>query len=105
MKRSLWFSKEASEDLDQIWKYHALLVSADLADRLLAQIDHILRRKIAVLPALGRSRPELGRDIRSYVIAPYVVFYRHRGSRVLVERVLHGARDIREPLMSLLAVV
>jgi toxin ParE1/3/4 len=105
MRRSLSFSKQANDDLDQIWKYHALLVSADLADKLLAQIDDTLKREIAVLPALGRLRPELGRNIRSYAIAPYIVFYRHRGTSVLVERVLHGARDIREPLMSLLAAV
>ena len=47
-------------------------------------------------PALGRVRPELGADLRSFVADRHVLFYRPLKGTVGIElaRVLHGAREI-----------
>jgi toxin ParE1/3/4 len=52
-------------------------------------------------PALGRPRPELGTNVRSFVADRYVLFYRplSRGAGIQLARVLQGARDV-DALMS-----
>lgn len=64
-----------------------------------------LRHAIARNPRAGRLRQDLGPDIRSFPVLPYVVFYRIKRGRIDVVRILHGHRDIRPPLGSLLAAV
>jgi toxin ParE1/3/4 len=51
---------------------------------------------LAGAPALGRRRPEFGRDLRSFVADPCVLFYRPLDGATGIElaRVLHGARDL-----------
>lgn len=41
-----------------------------------------------------RLRPELGEGRRALVEPPYLVFYRIEADRVLIQRILHGARKI-----------
>jgi toxin ParE1/3/4 len=55
-----------------------------------------MARMLAGAPAIGRARPEIGADIRSFVVNRYVLFYRPLTGTVGIElvRVLHGARDI-----------
>lgn len=51
--------------------------------------------KLAALPGvLGRARPELRPDIRSFAFRGYVIFFRYRGDRLEVVSVLEGHRDI-----------
>ena len=51
---------------------------------------------LAGAPALGRRRPELGPELRSFVADRYVLFYRPLAGATGIElaRVLHGARDL-----------
>jgi toxin ParE1/3/4 len=42
---------------------------------------------------LGRSRPELRPDLRSFAFKGYVIFFRYRGDRFEVVNVLEGHRD------------
>lgn len=52
-------------------------------------------RKLASLPGtLGRSRPELRPDIRSFAFRGYVIFFRYDGARFEVVNVREGHRDI-----------
>ena len=52
-------------------------------------------RKLASLPGtLGRPRPELRPDIRSFPCKGYVIFFRYSGDRFEVVNVLEGHRDI-----------
>jgi len=52
-------------------------------------------RKLASLPGtLGRPRPELRPDIRSFPFKGYVIFFRYAGGRFEVVNVLEGHRDI-----------
>ena len=52
-------------------------------------------RKLASLGVtLGRPRPELGMDIRSFPFKNYVIFFRYAADRFEVITILHGHRDI-----------
>jgi toxin ParE1/3/4 len=55
-----------------------------------------MARMLAGASAIGRARPELGTDIRSFVADHHVLFYRPLSRRAGIElvRVLHGARDV-----------
>jgi toxin ParE1/3/4 len=52
-------------------------------------------RAIVQFPQAAPLRPELGRGVRMVVFGDYLIFYRHSKRRVIIERVLHGARDIQ----------
>ncbi len=49
------------------------------------------------VPLAGRTRPEIGIDVRSLSVRPIVVFYRVREDRNAVEilRIIDGWRDRR----------
>ena len=84
---------EAEQDFISIWVY----VSHDsvrAADVVLDELDRECSR-LAVRPGMGPGRPELGRDVQSWPVRPYVVFYRRVTGGIEVLRVLHGAQDIQ----------
>lgn len=80
------------KDYLDIWTY----IAADniaAADALLDTFDAKLAI-ISGMPRLGRARPELGPDIRSFPIHNYVLFYREVPDGVQLLRVLHGAQNL-----------
>jgi toxin ParE1/3/4 len=79
-------------DLADIWSYIAE-DSVTNADRFAVRIDKAFRL-VARRPGIGRARPELYPDLRSFVIGKYVVFYLPLKDGIDVIRILHGARDI-----------
>ena len=94
--RRLIYSSAAVSDLAAILDY-ITRESASLAIGL--RFTDALRQKcarLAELPgALGRARPELGRDIRSFAFKGYVIFFRYLGEDGLeVVNVLDGRRDV-----------
>ena len=95
---------EAISDLGLIWDYDAEHANVRVADEVLRRLHATFVRTIAQRPRAGRLRLELGDHIYSFPVIPYVVYYEVDGRRVRILRILHGHRDIREPLMSLLAV-
>ncbi len=51
--------------------------------------------KLAALPGtLGRARPELRPDVRSFAFGSYVFFFRYNEDRFEVVNILEGHRDI-----------
>ena len=82
----------ARADLDDIWVYIAQ-DNPDAADK---YIRAIVSRfpTLASLPLIGRERPELSADLRSFVVGRRVIFYRVSGNNVEIVRVLDGARDL-----------
>jgi toxin ParE1/3/4 len=91
----LRFARSAESDLLEAWLFIAE-ENLTAADRLLDQID----REIATLllqPLMGRTRPELAVDLRSWPTSTsYVLFYMVDTENLTVIRVLHHARDIRQ---------
>ena len=45
-------------------------------------------------PHIGTATPELGKRLRRFPTRGYVIFYTVEAQSLVVERVLHGARDI-----------
>ena len=84
----------AELDLLDIWDYIAA-DSPDRADDFLDRIESKLMT-LAQNSGLGRKRPELLPDLRSFPIDNYVVFYQQIDGGIDVIRLLHGSRDIEE---------
>ncbi|MER9709485.1 type II toxin-antitoxin system RelE/ParE family toxin [Mesorhizobium sp. M0213] len=52
-------------------------------------------RDLASLPAtIGRARPELRPDVRSFAFRGYVIFFRYNGDFFEVANIVEGHRDI-----------
>jgi toxin ParE1/3/4 len=85
-------SEQAEADLDDLWAYIAAN-NPDAADRM---VDAVLdgSRTHARFPNMGQNRDELRTGLRSFIVSPFVVFYRAVDDTIEVLRVLHGARDI-----------
>ncbi len=88
-------SRQAEDDLDDIWLYVAKQSgSMEIASRL---VDSITSRFVflAGFPWAGRSRYEdLGAGIRSFPAGEYVIAYCVDGADVFVLRVTRGSRDL-----------
>jgi toxin ParE1/3/4 len=82
---------EAQADLDEAWDFLAK-TNPKAADRL---IDRFVKaaRVHAEYPEAGRSREDLAPGLRSFVVAPYVVFFRPSAGTIEIRRFLQGRRD------------
>lgn len=91
MKR-LRVRPRAAADLDGIWLHIARedIAAADLLIDHFTEIFRLLVRN----PHMGAATPELADGLRRFPVRDYVVFYTVGTRAVVVERVLHGARDI-----------
>jgi toxin ParE1/3/4 len=59
-------------------------------DRLQQQCE-----SLAQFPELGMRRDDLASELRLFSFRGYGIYYRNLGDRVRIERVLHGALDVR----------
>jgi len=93
MIRGVDITPRAEQDLDEIW----LTIAADSIDRADKFIDALTSRFVALStsPRMGRPRGELADGLRSVAFRKYVIFYSYQNRNLLMERVLHGARDIK----------
>ena len=90
----LVFTERAQADLLEAWLYFAEdnLGAADQVLDTIEQESKVLLNQ----PLMGRARPELGSQVRSWPSATrYILFYDVDGSELTVLRVLHHARDVR----------
>ena len=93
--RRLVYLAPARRDLADIQEYitrrsGSLAIGQGFVDLLREQC-----KKLASLPGtLGRSRPELRPDIRSFAFKGYVIFFRYEGTTFDVVNVLEGHRDV-----------
>ena len=86
------FSPSANRDLAAIADWYEEKAPAT-GERLFAA----LRRQFQMLarfPGIGRDRSDLSPNLRSFVVSPYVIFFRPTASGVEIARVLHGRRNI-----------
>ncbi|MFY7962924.1 MAG: type II toxin-antitoxin system RelE/ParE family toxin [Elsteraceae bacterium] len=93
--RRLILSDTALADLDGILRF----IASEGGDYEAARrfVDGLAEKcaKLASLPGtLGRPRPELRPDIRSFPVKGYIIFFRYREDAVEVVNVLAGLRDI-----------
>ena len=90
-RRRIVRSPSADEDLINIWVRIASenKVAADhVYDRIIERIFDL-----ADFPDLGPKRPEIA-DMRSLSVMSYLILYRVEVDRVVIVRIVHGARDL-----------
>jgi toxin ParE1/3/4 len=87
----------AALDILDIWDY---IAEDDMtaADRWVDDIDAAFSL-LATQPMMGRARPELGAELRSFPFGRYIIFYAPLPDGIDVVRVLHSARDVDEGLV------
>jgi toxin ParE1/3/4 len=62
-------------------------------DAFISDLEQATRR-LEVFPEMGLAVPYLGSGFRRIIIWDYVVFYYTTETEVIIERIIHGARDI-----------
>lgn len=89
---NLLISSSARDDLRGIY----IRIAQDrpvAADRFIERLKsrfHLL----AQFPDVGTAREDLGSGIRAFSFRTYVIYFRAVGEDLLIERVLHGSRDV-----------
>lgn len=85
-------SEFIASDLEEIASY----IAKDSPRYALATLQAIRRefRVLAAAPYHYRIRPEIRPELREAVVSSYVILFRVVEGRVLIERVLHGMRDL-----------
>ncbi|MFO1074034.1 MAG: type II toxin-antitoxin system RelE/ParE family toxin [Geminicoccaceae bacterium] len=94
-------SAPARRDLAEIWAWIAASSGGARAETVLARLRETCR-VLAASPLAGRERPELRLGVRSFAVAPHVIFYAPGRDGILVLRVVHGARHLPRALQDLL---
>ncbi len=93
----LLLSPAAQDDLADILLYTLQAWGEEQQDTYATLLDGGLLR-ISDNPEIGRSRPELYSDCRSYRIREHIVYYAVRGQDIHVSRVLHVRMDAKRHL-------
>lgn len=88
----LVYTPQSSSDLNNIGLY----IAKDSPRRAISYVRELRAqcRKITQSPQAYRSRPELGKGIRSCAQGNYVILFYEEPGLVRIIRVLHGAMDI-----------
>lgn len=86
------FSKPAQQDLFKIWDYIAI-GDFDAADKVVRKIEEKCLM-LSTSSAIGKKRDELAKNLRSFPVGNYIIFYRIIADGIQVVRVLHSAQDI-----------
>lgn len=90
----LTYSQQAYADMDEVLAY----IAQENPQAAIETID-ALEEKAQLLtdnPELGRARPDLLENIRSFPYGNYIIFYRPTSDGILIVRVLHSARDVSD---------
>ena len=87
------FTPLAESDLEAIGDY----IARDNPRRALTFIQELRRRceQIADMPRAAALRPELGAGVRVVTFGRYLICYAERDGQVVIERIVHGARSLR----------
>jgi|SRR5665213_1578110 len=94
-RRAALWSPEALDDREKIWDYYVRAAGSHTAVKLLREIAEVIAL-IENHPFAGRARNEVRPGLRSFAVAPHVVFYRVANDAPEIVRVLDGRQDIEE---------
>ncbi|MEQ1612148.1 MAG: type II toxin-antitoxin system RelE/ParE family toxin [Hyphomicrobiaceae bacterium] len=90
--RKIIRTPRAAEDLIEIYSYigqHSTRSAESMLLALARQFELLAER-----PRIGRARPDLRPELRSWPHRSYVILYRTTETGVEIVRVVHGARDL-----------
>ena|SRR5438445_2532510 len=105
MSLALRGSDYFNRDFELSYRWYLEQAGMEVAEGFLAAVQAALRR-LATHPGLGRNRqfrhPSL-RGVCSFKVeAPFtafLIFYRHTDTELIVERLMHGARNLTRRLV------
>jgi toxin ParE1/3/4 len=85
-------SKDAEQDLDEIFLYWAKRAGLQVADRL---IDNITGRfwLLGEHPSAGRDSEDVATGVRCFPAGKYLIYYRETRQGTEILHVFHGARE------------
>jgi toxin ParE1/3/4 len=86
------FTARALRELRAIRRWIATANGHERADQMIERIV-VAAGLLAERPLIGRERPEISPGLRSFVVAPHVIFYRPLADGARVMRVVHGHQD------------
>lgn len=89
---NIYYAEAALQDLDEIWRYFAQ-GSSTRASEFVRELDETLKLLLE-FPYMGRERNEWKEGLRSLNHKKYVIAYQVIDGDVVIERVVHGSRDI-----------
>lgn len=89
----LRFSAQALTSLADIAEYVFHESGAVAAEALVSAIEAKCRSLSEMPGQMGRMRPELQPDLRSYAYKSHVIFFRYKPNAFEVVDVVHGRRD------------
>ena len=85
-------SRDAEQDLDEIFLYWARRAGLKVADRL---VDRLTDRfwLLGEHPEAGRSAADIAAGVRCFPAGKYLIYYRKMSLVIDILHVFHGARD------------
>ena len=88
------FTPLAEADLEAIGDY----ITRDNPRRAVSFIRELRQRceQIADMPRAAPLRPELGAGVRVVIFGRYLICDSERGDQVVIERIVHGARNLMD---------
>lgn len=86
----------AKKDLNEITDY----IDVDNTAAASTWFEEVLAKfeMLAQFPLIGRERPEIRANFRSFPFNKYLILYRVRRKSVDIIRVIHGARNLKNLL-------
>jgi len=90
---ALIFSKLAEHDLADIAEY----IGQNSPERAVSFIGRIRGRcdRLRTFPKAAPLQPDIGDNVRRIVSGRYLIFYEEDGTDVVIQRIIHAARDYR----------
>lgn len=92
-KRQLLITPIAESDLAEIWAY----IAEDSPKAASAFVEQIEAKFVPLLdfPGMGAPRDVIADGLRAVPYKNYVIYYTHDETALTINRVVHGARDVR----------
>lgn len=99
---SLHYSREALNDLDEIWNYIAAEpanpdAAGNTVNGIMDEVERLAEYPLSGTPL--NTLLDIESDYRFVIYRNYLAFYHLEGNAVLVDRVLHELRDCVRALM------
>ena len=85
-------SSDANADIEGI-ALHIFDLNPVAAQRFLNSLEDTCDL-LATHPLIGRPRPELGDNLRSFPVGNYLIFYVPSADGIVIARIIYGGRDL-----------
>ena len=91
--QSYRLSDIAESDVSEIYDYTDLQHGASQAVKYLTGLDNTFSALVEQ-PLIGKDRPEIRKELRSFVFEKHTIFYRIMDDEIRIIRVLHSRCDL-----------